>query len=91
MCRDNKTNSKKDFCDYPVTGWSTIMGLNQMILLVLRRPLSKGKEMINSISWRKWDVGSSLAAETPASRPTTAEPLPKRLQLTSPMEIPLLP
>lgn len=31
MCRDNKTNTKKDFCDPPETGWSTSMGLNQMM------------------------------------------------------------
>lgn len=31
MCRDNKTNTKKDFCDPPETAWSTSMGLNQMM------------------------------------------------------------
>lgn len=45
MCRDKAKLSKKNFCDYPVTGWSTNMGLNQMSLLVLRWPLSKGKQL----------------------------------------------
>lgn len=35
MCRGNKTNTKKDFYDPSETGWSTSMGLNQIILPVL--------------------------------------------------------
>lgn len=62
-----------------------------MILLMLHRPLSEGKQLNKFNKLEKGDVDSPLVWETLASRPTTAEPLPERLQLASPMEIPLLP
>lgn len=80
MCRDNKTNTKKDFYDPPETGWSTRTGLNQTNLPVLCWPRGKQLNKHHKLEKRRCrqsplqEQHSRATSQAPAAHISYGEP-----------------